>query len=176
MRTRGVVLLIAGLTWSGGPLALQALGPPSRAGWAASSLGGLAMGVALAVWARDSLSKSRTNQQVQQVVVLAPLVHLLAQLGGFLADLPMDTTFALSMLGFVGMSAAGVVALGASALPSLLASCVAFPVALVRPQWTIPLYALTNLGFLLTSYLLAWRELRDVVHEDLVDLEGRLRC
>jgi hypothetical protein len=163
-RTRAVVLLIAGTLWTAGPWLMEWY-PQSRASWLAWSLLVLGVGIGLAVWARDSLSKSVLNRQVQLLLVLAPIVHLVAQLGGWAGGLSLATSTAMSLLGFVGMASAGVLVLGWRALPTFVTYAAAFPLALSYPEWMNPIYSASNLLFMISMYVVFWDEIRDLFRE-----------
>lgn len=171
-RTRGFVMFVAGILWTAGQPAALWL-PQGRATWLALSSAMLLVGVGFAVWARDSLSRSLLNRRVQMLVILAPAVHLVSLVGGWLGGLSTEESNALSLLGYTGMAASGVLSIGWRALPSLLAYTTAFAVVMARPGLLVPAFTLANLTFFSSMYFWYWTESRDVFHADLRDFLGR---
>jgi serine/threonine-protein kinase len=172
--TRGFVITIVGLFWVLVPLAGWWLPITPRTS-AAATLGFLTVGAALAVWARDSLSKSSYNRLIQTVVVGAPLVQLVAQVGGWGGGWSAQQTVAASMLAYVGMSAAAVLSLGRRIVPSLVVFTLAWWVAAAWPAATGPAIAAANAVFVGTVFRESGVEMREGLGELLQELRQRLR-
>jgi eukaryotic-like serine/threonine-protein kinase len=168
-RTRVFLGLIMTTIWVVAPLLMWAA-PPNVAGISgypgaiAGTLALMGVGLALAIWARDSLSKTWLNRQLVMTVRITLIAQLALLTGSYLAGIAFDHAHTILVLTW-GIG----VALTANATEqrlyaSAIGYLVGFLVLTQRPEWRFPVSAITNLG-LMVNVLWIWARVDDDVVE-----------
>jgi serine/threonine-protein kinase len=175
-RTRAFVGLIMSSVWVAAPLVMWALGAAHPAvndypGAISGTLALMGIGLGLAIWARDSLSKTRINRQLVMAVRVSLISQLVLLVGGYVGDIPFVYAHTILFLTWGIGVAFTANTIDARLYPAAGAFLVGFFVLLRWPELRHPISALANLGLLL-SVVLLWARPQD----DLIEpIERRIK-
>ncbi len=145
-RTRMFIMTVFGVTWTLIPGAGWARGEgTSHAINALASAGFLAVGLALFVWARETLTKTRYNRRLALTLGVQLVVQILLSAGALLAGLSPEYGLALHLLTWsLSLALVAVWAEPWFAVPSLVCG-LSFLVVSARPGLLYPLMMVDNL-------------------------------
>jgi serine/threonine-protein kinase len=158
-RTRMAAAVIMGAAWSILPqitrrLYARNLDVPAPAMYAMTA--GLALFVALvALWGRDSLSKTIVNRRTIATVFVMLAAQLTLEVGGHVLGVPVLTLFVLHVFGWFVMLAAYAVLVERRFWPSVAAFFAAFLYSAAQPASCFHAMSLANL-VLIANFFIAW--------------------
>lgn len=168
-RTRVFLGLILTGIWVLAPLAMwsRPFDLPGIDGYAGAIAGTLALmgvGLGLAIWARESLSKTALNRQLSMTVRISLIAQLALLIGSYLAGIAFDHAHTILVLTW-GIG----VALTANAIerrlyPSAIAYLIGFLVLATHPEWRYPVTSSCNL-ILMINVAVLWARVEDDVVE-----------
>jgi serine/threonine protein kinase len=160
-RTRVFVISILGLIWTVSPFYAQfefarGLEDEYAFGYLTTPLASLVILALLAIWARESLTRTLANRTVVATLALALVAQLLLMLGSPLMGLSYyDATPLLPLLWSV-LVAMGALTFEPRATPIAIAYAAGFFAAAALPEWQFLVIGICNLVFLVVLVIAWW--------------------
>ncbi len=143
--------------WTVLPLLLMVRGLyDNYAGMVIAPLGLLALMSALAVWARESMSKTAINRALVRTVTLTMLAQVALHGGSWLVGMPPRMSQVLDLFLWFVLTGMLSIAVDRRLLPGALGYLAAFFAACVWPRWIYLAMSASNL-VLTATMLLVWR-------------------
>jgi len=160
-RTRVFVVLILGLFWTTTPFLAQWGHQRGNSEQASSyylivPLASLVLLGGLAIWARESLTRTRVNRMVVATLALALIAHLMLVLGGTLMGLSYYDSTALLPLLWAVLVAMGALTIEPRATPIALSYAVGFFAAAALPDHRFAVIGVCNLVFVVVLVIAWW--------------------
>ncbi|HVI01821.1 MAG TPA: serine/threonine-protein kinase [Enhygromyxa sp.] len=156
-RTRVFVISVLGVVWTAAPFLAQFAFPRDVAssGYLLVPIASLVILVGLAIWARESLTRTRVNRTVVAALALALIAHLLLMLGAPLMGLSYYDATALLPLLWAVLVAMGSLTFEPRATPIAVAYAIGFFAAAGLYEWRFLVMGVCNLVFVIVL-LIAW--------------------
>lgn len=168
-RTRVFLGLIMTAIWVVAPLTMWLAAPeaPGISGYPGAIAGTLALmgvGLALAIWARESLSRTWINRQLVMTVRITLLAQLALLVGSYLAGITFSHAHTILVLTWGIGVALTANAVDSRLYPAAIGYLVGFLLLTQWPSWRFPVTAAANLG-LMVNVLWMWARVEDDVVE-----------
>lgn len=156
-RTRVFVISVLGVVWTAAPFLAQFAFPRDVAssGYLLVPIASLGILVGLAIWARESLTRTRVNRTVVAALALALIAHLLLMIGAPLMGLSYYDATALLPLLWAVLVAMGSLTFEPRATPIAVAYAIGFFAAAGLYEWRFLVMGVCNLVFVIVL-LIAW--------------------
>jgi serine/threonine-protein kinase len=157
-RTRVFVISILGGVWTATPFLAQFVfgpGDERSPSYLAVPIVSLVILAGLAIWARESLTRTHVNRTVVATLAIALIAQLMLMLGGVLMGLSYYDSTALLPLVWAVLVAMGALTFEPRAAPIAVSYALGFFAAAALPQWRFLVIGVCNLVFVVVL-LIAW--------------------
>ena len=170
-RTRAFLALVLGVTWTIGPLLMlfvESRFEETRTHWTMMTffLAFMVIDGGLALWARDSLSRTAINRRITMLVGVTLAAQVLLYSGAMILGIPLLTTHTLLMFLWGVSAAAHAITIEERLWPAALGFFTAFLVASFFPETVFHCMSAGNLVLTITT-LRAWSRMGEDVIEPL---------
>lgn len=157
-RTRVFVVSLLGLIWTGVPFVAQFAIPRDVASttYLFVPIASLLLLIGLAIWARESLSRTRVNRTIVAALALALIAHLLLTLGCPLMGLSYYDALALLPMVWAVFVAMAALTFEPRATPIAVTYTIGFFAAAALYEWRFLVIGLCNLVFLVVLVIAWW--------------------